>query len=145
MASAHALILAKNLLTGAAEGLTDAAGNAMSPVNLADFDPNDPNGGTYVRYSKPRLLSPKATDMIFTAICLGCSVKLSLQMSPDGVNWCDCVLADGGVCKVECDPLVQNCYVQPIDVGVLQYVRFKIYEVSSSSGDCTISLNFTLD
>lgn len=143
MASGHAIMLAKNLLTGTAEGLTDENGVELAPFNLADPDPI--TGESRVAYSKPKLLSPKATDMIFTAICLGCAVKLSLQMSPDGVNWCDCVLASGGVCKVECDPLIQNCYVQPIDVGVLQYVRFKIYDVASSTGDCTVRVNFTLD
>lgn len=143
MASGHSLILAQHLLTGAAEGLTDADGNELAPFNLADLE------GPLEGYSKPFLLSPKAEDVIFTAICKGCAVKVTLQMSPDGVNWCNCVLVDGSNCTVECNQpeeiTPQGCYAKTVDVSVLQYVRFHIYDVGSSSGDCTIMLNFTLN
>ena len=137
MASAHDIIFVQDLSTGDTSGILFNE-NDGTPVNSII------DGAVGV--TKAVLLSPKSIDHIFAAVCSGCTVEVvSLQMSPDGVNWCDCVLSDGNNCEVSCDPAVQNCYTKNVDVAVLQYVRLKIGNASTSSGNCTVKLHFTLN
>ena len=136
MASAHEVVFIKDMVTGDTGGILFHEETGAPVTSIAD-------GATGV--TKAFLLSPKSIDHLFAAICTGCSVStVSLQMSPDGVNWCDCVLADGGVCSVNCD-LTQDCYTKNVDVSVLQYVRLKIGNAGTSTGLCTVKLHFTLN
>jgi hypothetical protein len=136
MSSGHDIVFIKDMVTGDTGGILFDETTGAPVTSIA-------NGATGV--TKAFLLSPKGRDYIFTAVCTGCSVSIvSLQMSPDGVNWCDCVLADGGVCSVNCD-LTQDCYTKNVDVSVLQYVRLKIGNAGTSTGSCTVRLNYTLN
>lgn len=138
MASAHAIVFVQDLLTGAATGLTDADGNELGPINLSDPEAEG--------YSKAFLVSPKAIEPILVGICSsGCEARISLEMSPDGVNWCACNLSGGTPCLVECDTQVSDCTAQTVDVSILQYVRIKIDEVTVSDGLCTAMLTYTLN
>lgn len=138
MASGHALIFFKDLPTGAATGLTDANGNELGPVDLSLPQAE--------AYSKGFLVSPKAINHILVGICSqGCEARISLEMSPDGVNWCACNLSAGNQCLVECDTTISDCTAQTIDVSILQYVRVKIDQVTVSNGLCTAMLTYTLN
>lgn len=95
-------------------------------------------------------LSSKSIDHILVGDCVGCTVVVTLQMSPDGVNWCDCPLSNGEICTVTCTEIAGDCTAKIIDVPVLQYVRIKIGPAGSLSepGDqkfCTVKLHFTLN
>lgn len=139
MASAHDIVFVKGMLTGDTEGILfdEDTGSPIAGIG--------PAAGSLTGVTKAFLLSPKGEDYIFTAVCNGCSVStVTLQMSPDGVHWADCVLADGNICSVNCD-LTQGCYTKTVDVSLLQYVRLKIGNAGTDSGLCTIRLNFTLN
>lgn len=138
MASGHALIFFKDLPTGAATGLTDANGNELGPVDLSLPQAE--------AYTKGFLLSPKAIDHILVGLCSqGCEARISLEMSPDGENWCPCILSDGNQCLVDCNPSISDCSAQTVDVSVLHYVRIKIDQVTVSNGLCTAMLTYTLN
>lgn len=138
MASAHGLHLIKNLtISTSSTGLYDSSGNVLSTANIV-------GSGNYA-YSKAFTLSPKSKDHILTATCDGCTVEIKLEMSPDGVNWCPCVLSSGSNCEFECTANAGDCTTQVIDVNVLQYVRVKIGNAGSVNGTCEVILNHTLN
>lgn len=139
MASAHEIVFINKMITGQTEGILFHEETGAPVLGIG------PEHGSGSGVTKAFLLSPKSIDHIFAAVCEGCTVSIvSLQMSPDGVNWCNCVLSDGGNCEVNCD-LSQNCYTKNIDTSVLQYVRLKIGNAGTSTGECTVKLHFTLN
>ena len=138
MASAHSLIILKDLtISSSATGLFDESGNSLPTANIV-------GSGNYA-YSNTFLMSPKSLDHILTAACEGCTVEILLQMSPDGINWCNCVLGNGSNCEFECTATVGDCTTQVIDVPVLQYVRVKIGNAGSVGGTCNVMINHTLN
>ena len=145
MASSHDIVFVENIITGnVPEGLLteyDTVNKVDLGIPLTDIGPQTGKTGV----TKAFLLSPKGKDYIFTAVCEGCQVVASLQMSPDGVNWCDCVLSDGNVCEVTCSAAVGDCTIKIVDVSILQYVRLIIGQAGTSNGVCTVRLNFTLN
>ena len=66
-------------------------------------------------------------------------------MSPDGVNWCNCLLSNNANCEFECTADVGDCTTQVIDVPILQYARIKIGNAGSAGGTCTVRLNYSLE
>lgn len=151
MSSAHRINLIKDLtlvtknVDGVDQGFAvnhpdiyDANGNKLNDVQLT-------NAG--VAYSKTVALLPKYNDYIFTALCQGCAVNVTLEMSPDGINWCNCVLSDGNNCSVSCDPSggATDCQIKIVDVSLLQYVRVKIDSAASTDLDCDIFLTHTMN
>ena len=127
MASAHSIDFIKNLtISASSTGLFDANGNSLPTANIIG-------------------LSPKSIEHVLTATCEGCTVEIKLEISPDGVNWCPCILSGGTACEFECTADVGDCTTQHVDVPVLQFARVKIGNAGSSGGSCTVKLNFTLN
>ena len=140
MASGHEIVLVNNITTGNIPVGILFDEDTGAPIT--DIGPT--SGATGV--TKAFFLSPKSKDHIFVGICEGCTVSISLQMSPDGVNWCDCILSNGSPCEiVECTQIAGDCDVRIIDVSLLQFVRLKIGGAGSSTGTCTVKLHFTLN
>lgn len=152
MSSAHRINLITNLtLVEVIEGesthghainhpdLVDENGNKLNDVRLTGSNIDS------VAYSKTVVLSPKYNDYILVATCKGCVLSVSLEYSPDGINWCNCVLNDGQPCTVECDPDVADCTTSIIDVPMLQYVRVKVSNAGNASLDCDIFLSHTMN
>lgn len=138
MASSHATFFVNDLVIGTAStGLFDANGDALATANIV-------GSGNYA-YSPTIELSPKSIEHILTAVCAGCTVEIKLEMSPDGINWCDCTLTSGSVCQFECTAVAGDCTIQVIDVSMLQFARVKIGNAGSLGGTCTVKLNFTLN
>lgn len=138
MASSHATSIIKDLtISTTATGLFDINGSPLASANIV-------GSGNYA-YSKSIELSPKSIEHVLTATCEGCTVEIKLEMSPDGINWCPCNLSNGNQCEFECTADVGDCTVQPIDVPVLQFVRVKIGNAGSVSGNCDVELNYTLN
>lgn len=112
--------------------------------------PSDFNITNTTGVTAAQLVPSKALDLILAGTCVGCTLVVTLQMSPDGVNWCDCPLADGNPCTITCTELIGDCAVQIVDVPVLQYVRLKIGPAGSESTPqdqkiCSVRLHFTLN
>lgn len=150
MSSAHRINLIKDLTLVDKDGdgngwavghpdLVDASGNPIAEVRLTG------SAEEHVAYSKTVALSPKYNDYILTATCTGCVLTVEFQHSPDGVNWCNCALADGIDCEIECTGTVGDCTVKIIDVPILQYVRVKISNAGNASLDCNIFLTHTMN
>jgi len=101
--------------------------------------------------TEAKLLSSKSIEHVLAGVCLGCTLRVILQISPDGKNWTDCLLSDGTTqCLVDCDPAVSDCAVSIVDVPLLQYVRIKIGPAGSLSEPndikrCSVRLHFTLN
>lgn len=100
--------------------------------------------------TKAFTLPGKSLDHIFVGVCEGCSIEIKLEMSPDGINWCDCVLADGSICQAECTAAVGDCKSIIVDVPILQYVRLYIGVAGDLSTPqdqkfCTVKLHYSLD
>ena len=148
MSSAHRINLIKDLTlvdiggNGFAQNhpdLVDVNGNPLAEIRLTGSDVG------HVAYSKTVVLAPKYNDYILAATCTGCVLTVELQYSPDGVNWCNCTLADGVDCVFECTGTVGDCTVKIIDVPILQYVRVKISNAGNASLDCNIFLTHTMN
>ncbi len=138
MAASQGISLIQNLtINTTATGLVDINGNALAAANIV-------GSGNYA-YSPTMELSPKSIEHVLTAICAGCTIEVKLEMSPDGINWCDCTLSSGSVCEFECTSTVGDCTTQIIDVSLLQFVRVKIGNAGSTGGSCSININFTLN
>lgn len=120
--------------------IVDVNGDRIAEVRLSGS--SDPS---HVAYSKTVALSSRYNDYLLTATCKGCEVSVILEHSPDGINWCNCVLSNGGNCNIQCDPFVSNCTVKVIDVALLQYVRVKVSNAGNSSLDCDIFLSHSLN
>ncbi len=116
----------------ASTGLFDASGNSLPTANIV-------GSGNYA-YSPTLTLNSDTDEYILTALCDGCTVEISLEMSPDGVNWCPCVLSGGSNCEFECTATSGDCTTQVIDVNVLPFVRIKIGNAGSTGGTCSVSL-----
>ena len=136
MSSAHHTIFLKDFVIGGTVELMDINGNPTTGSITGS--------GNYL-YSKKFLIPPKSLDHILTAICEGCTIEIVLQVSPDGVNWCNCILSNDSVCQFECTAQAGDCTIQVIDVPILQYARIKIGNAGSSGGTCTVKLNYTLE
>lgn len=151
MSSAHQIEIIRDLTLEAKVVNNSTQGFAVNHPDIYDENGNKLDDvqltGQNYAYSKPIALLPKYNDYIFTALCAGCAVTVTLQMSPDGVNWCDCVLSDGNDCLIECDPTPPNveCQVKIVDVPILQYIRVKIGNAASTDLDCTIIMTHTMN
>jgi hypothetical protein len=138
MASNHGIDFVKDLvISSTATGLFDINGNSLATADIVGTD-------SYA-YSRPIELSPKSIEHILTATCEGCTIEILLQISPDGVNWVDCLLSNGLECDFVCTANANDCTVQPIDVPILQFARIKIGNAGDVNGTCTVKLNFTLN
>ena len=120
-----------------AEGLVDAQGNPIAQANII-------GSGNYA-YSPTMILNGDTSNYILTAICEGCTVEIALEMSPDGVNWCACVLSSGSPCEFECTAAVGDCTTAVVDVNLLPFVRIKIGNAGSVGGTCSIGLYHELE
>lgn len=118
-------------------GLFDEDGNSLPTADIV-------GSGNYA-YSRVMTLNGDTDDYILTAICDGCTVEISLEMSPDGINWCPCVLSDGSDCEFECTAVSGDCTTTVIDVNVLPFVRVKIGNAGSTGGTCSVGLYHELE
>ena len=92
MASAHHIHLIKDLtISSSSTGLYNSSGTALATANIIGT-------GNYA-YSKTFTLSSKTKEHLLTATCVGCTLEVKLEMSPDGVNWCPCNLSSGSACE----------------------------------------------
>ena len=85
--------------------LTDCVGDGGSlvPGGMKDDFGICPAVGAGKNYSEPFVIPSQAKDFVFCSICSVCSCKMSIEMSPDGVNWCDCLDAAQKACKdIDC-------------------------------------------
>ena len=138
MASNYRSMFLQNLtITANSIGLYDATGNALTTANII-------GSGNYA-YSAPMTLTGDTDEYILTATCDGCTVEIALEMSPDGVNWCPCVLSSGSNCEFECTAASGDCTTQVIDVNVLPFVRVKIGNAGSTGGSCSVGLYHSLE
>lgn len=142
MASAHHITFLDNI-TITNENLRpllfdESTGNKVD----SNFDILNDTGVT-----EAQLLSSKSIEHILVGTCTGCEIVVTLQISPDGVNWCDCPLSDGQICTITCTQDVGDCTPQEVDVPLLQYVRLKVGIASDVGTDktCTVRLHFTLN
>lgn len=124
-------------ISQATTGLFDASGNSLPTADIV-------GSGNYA-YSRVMTLNGDTDDYILTAICDGCTVEISLEMSPDGVNWCPCVLSDGSNCEFECTAVAGDCTTQVVDVNLLPFVRVKIGNAGSTGGTCSVGLYHELE
>lgn len=120
-----------------AEGLVNASGIPLEQVNIV-------GSGNYA-YSPTMILNGDTSNYILTAICEGCTVEIALEMSPDGVNWCACVLSSGSPCEFECTATAGDCTTAIVDVNLLPFVRIKIGNAGSVGGTCSVGLYHELD
>tara|TARA_B100000902_G_scaffold399600_1_gene471271 strand:- start:2564 stop:3088 length:525 start_codon:yes stop_codon:yes gene_type:complete len=135
MASNFRTTLINNLTIGTAStGLFDASGNALSTANIV-------GSGNYA-YSAPIEVDNLSEDYILTATCDGCTVEIKLEMSPDGINWCPCVLSGGSNCEFECTANAGDCTTKVIDVNILPFIRVKIGNAGSTGGTCDVQLYY---
>lgn len=118
-------------------GLVDEDGNALATANIV-------GSGNYA-YSPTMTLNGDTDNYILTAICDGCTVEIALEMSPDGVNWCPCVLSSGSNCEFECTAQAGDCTTQVVDVNLLPFVRVKIGNAGSTGGTCSVGLYHELE
>lgn len=101
--------------------------------------------------TEAKLLPSRSIEHVLAGTCLGCTLRVVLEMSPDGKNWVTCKLKDGVTdCLIDCDPDVADCTVSMVDVSLLQYIRLKIGPAGSLSapGDekrCSVRVHYTLD
>ena len=138
MASNYRSMLLQNLtISATSTGLVDAQGNALATANII-------GSGNYA-YSPTMTLTGDTDDYILTATCDGCTVEIKLEMSPDGVNWCPCVLSGGSSCEFECTATSGDCTTQVVDVSLLPFVRIKIGNAGSSGGTCSVGLYHELE
>lgn len=112
--------------------------------------PSNFNITNTVGVTAAKVVPTKALEAILAGTCVGCTLVVTLQISPDGENWCDCPLADGNPCTITCTELIGDCAVQVVDVPLLQYVRLKIGPAGSESTAqnpkiCSVRLHFTLN
>lgn len=145
MSSAHKQIFIKNLVLTLSGGQGYAVGQDLYDANGNKLDNVQITGSGNYAYTKTITLLPKFNDYILTAVCTGCSVKATLEFSPDGVTWCNCNLANGSPCEMECDPAVNDCTVKVVDVPLLQYVRVKIENAANEHLNCDIFLSHTMN
>ena len=118
MAANYRSMFLQNFVIGTAStGLVDAQGNALATANIV-------GSGNYA-YSPTITLNGDTSDYVLTAVCDGCTVEIALEMSPDGVNWCSCVLTSGNNCEFECTAQVGDCTTQQVDVPLLPFCKNK--------------------
>ena len=136
-ANYRSMLLQNFTISTASTGLVDAQGNALATANIV-------GSGNYA-YSPTMTLNGDTDDYVLTAVCDGCTVEIALEMSPDGVNWCPCVLTSGNDCEFECTAQVGDCTTQQVDVPLLPFVRIKIGNAGSVGGTCSVGLYHTLE
>lgn len=136
-ANYRSMFLSGITISTTTEGLVDASGNPIAQANIV-------GSGNYA-YSPTMTLNGDTDDYMLTAICDGCTIEISLEMSPDGINWCACVLSDGSNCEFECTATVGDCTTQIIDVNLLPFVRVKLGNAGSTGGTCSVGLYHTLE
>jgi hypothetical protein len=144
MASAHHISFLDNVqLTN--ENLRELLFDAATGEPVAsNFDAVNP--GSVVAVTATQTLSSKSIDHILVGNCVGCTLNVTLQISPDGVNWTDCTLANGDTCQVDCSLEAGDCQASIIDVPLLQYVRIKVLPSATGTDKiCTVNLHFTLN
>ena len=133
----RSMFLSGFTISTASTGLVDADGNALAQANIV-------GSGNYA-YSPTMTLNGDTSNYILTAICEGCTVEIALEMSPDGLNWCPCVLSSGSNCEFECTATSGDCTTAIIDVNLLPFVRLKIGNAGSVGGTCSVGLYHELD
>ena len=133
----RSMFLSGFTISTTATGLVDEDGNALATANIV-------GSGNYA-YSPTMTLNGDTDNYILTAICDGCTVEIALEMSPDGVNWCPCVLSSGSNCEFECTAQAGDCTTQVVDVNLLPFVRIKIGNAGSTGGTCSVGLYHELE
>ena len=118
--------------------------------------PIDSIGSNEPRYnvSKPFTMPSQAKDFAFCAICSVCNCAMSLEMSPDGINWCPVVDSSGdpihytesdtnkpGAMTCSSDSGACNC--QLINTAMLQYIRVVLHDGASTGGKCIATVHWT--
>lgn len=137
MASNYRSMFVENLtISQTTEGLFDIDGNPLATADITN--------GHYA-YSRVMTLKGDTSNYIFTAICDGCILTVTLLMSPDGINWCECILSGGNPCTVECTPIVGDCTTKIVDVNLLPYVKIRLGNAGSEGGTCSIGLYHELE
>ena len=95
-------------------------------------------------YSKTFIIPSQAKDFAFCAICEVCNCKMTIEMSPDGVNWCPCLDADQKVCEnIVCEFDTGACTCKIVNAPMMQYVRVSLHDGVSSGGKCKVSIHWT--
>jgi len=133
----RSMFLSGFTISATATGLVDADGNPIAEANIV-------GSGNYA-YSPTMTLNGDTDNYILTAICDGCTVEISLEMSPDGINWCPCVLSSGSNCEFECTATSGDCTTAIVDVNLLPFVRVKIGNAGSVGGTCSVGLYHELE
>ena len=101
--------------------------------------------GAGKNYSKTFIMPSQARDFAFCAICSVCACKMTIEMSPDGVNWCDCLDAAQEACKdIACavEP-AGTCTCKVVSAPMMQYVRVVLHDGTTSGGSCKVTVHWT--
>ena len=133
----RSMFLSGLVISTTAEGLVDINGNPIAQANIV-------GSGNYA-YSPTITLNGDTDNYILTAVCEGCTIEIALEMSPDGVNWCACILSSGSPCEFECTAAVGDCTTAVVDVSLLPFVRLKIGNAGSTGGTCSVGLYHELE
>tara|TARA_Y100001937_G_scaffold64549_1_gene88375 strand:- start:183 stop:719 length:537 start_codon:yes stop_codon:yes gene_type:complete len=118
--------------------------------------PLDNIGANDARYnvSKPFVMPSQAKDFAFCAICTVCNCSMSLEMSPDGENWCPVVDSSGNPIhyteedenkpgNMQCSSTSGVCNCQVINTALMQYIRVIIHDGASTGGKCVATVHWT--
>ena len=86
----------------------------------------------------------QAKDFAFCAICSICNSEMSIEMSPDGINWCPCVDASQNACtSISCAVAAGTCTCKVVSAPMLQYVRVAVHDGAASNGECIVTVHWT--
>lgn len=136
-----------------ASGGTLYAGTTLDKFGIC---PIDSIGASAARYnvSKSFVVPSQAKDFVFAAVCTVCDCQMSLEMSPDNVNWCPIVDSSGKAIhytdtntdnpgSMNCSSTTGSCTTQIINTAMLQYVRVVVHDGASTGGKCVATLHWT--
>jgi len=95
-------------------------------------------------YSKVFVMPSQAKDFAFCAICSVCDCKMSIEMSPDGINWCDCVDGAQDPCTdISCSVAAGTCNCKVVSAPMMQYIRVVLHDGAASGGSCKVTVHWT--
>tara|TARA_Y100001938_G_C8024598_1_gene397286 strand:+ start:594 stop:1061 length:468 start_codon:yes stop_codon:yes gene_type:complete len=95
-------------------------------------------------YSKVFIMPSQAKDFAFCAICSVCSCKMSIEMSPDGINWCPCVDGAQDPCTdIDCAIAASSCNCKVVSAPMMQYIRVVLHDGAAEGGKCKVTVHWT--
>tara|TARA_Y100001968_G_C18762210_1_gene438255 strand:- start:14 stop:484 length:471 start_codon:yes stop_codon:yes gene_type:complete len=123
-----------------------AGGNIVSGGSDDDFGICPTASSGEKNYSKTFIIPSQAKDFAFCSVCSVCSCKMTIEMSPDGINWCDCLDAAQKECKDIICTFTEGesaCTCKVVNAPMMQYVRVALHDGAAPGGKCKVSIHWT--